>query len=89
MIITNKLCRYKYRFHKHSYIGIIEEDIVKYGYLLLTNDEVAFRDKDCWLLNGNSKDRHFGYKYAYWFEEEEDLEVLEYLEDKSIDFGEL
>jgi hypothetical protein len=40
MIITNKLCRYKYRFHKHSY-------------------------------------------------EEEDLEVLEYLEDKSIDFGEL
>ncbi len=89
MIITNKLCKYKCIFHKHSYIGIIEEDIDKDGYLLLTNDEVAFRDNDCWLLKGNSKDRHFGYKYAYWFEEEEDLEVLEYLEDKSIDFGEL
>lgn len=29
--------------------NIIEEDIDKDGYLLLTNDEVAFRDNDCWL----------------------------------------
>lgn len=64
---------------------IITNKLCRYnrnGYLLLTNDEVAFRDNDFWLLKCNSK-RHFGYKYAYLFEEEEDLE------DTSIYFGEL
>lgn len=52
MIITNRLCKYKCRFHKNAYVGVIVEDLDKDGYLLLNNNIEELSNSEVFIKYG-------------------------------------